>query len=115
MQLTTVSALLRRPELGLGNGVDLLKVDVERAELAVLRGVDAADWPRIRQVSMEVHDVDGQLERVLDLLRTQGRFEKAREAAPCLRALHSVSVACADDASCANTTDHRSTAAHTRG
>ena len=31
----------------------LLKVDVERAELAVLRGVSAAHWPIVRQVAME--------------------------------------------------------------
>lgn len=76
-QLTTVSALMRRPELQ-GADVDLLKIDTERAELAVLRGVDPADWARIRQVSMEVHDVDGQLGEVLELLRTRGKFEKAR-------------------------------------
>jgi len=34
--------------------VDLLKVDVERAELLVLRGVRPDDWPHIRQVAMEV-------------------------------------------------------------
>lgn len=70
---------MRRPELRDGP-VDLLKIDVERAELAVLRGVQPEDWPRIRQVSMEVHDVDGQLQRVLDVLQTQGKFEQARQA-----------------------------------
>ncbi len=37
--------------------VDLLKVDVERAELNVLKGILPEDWPRIRQVSM--HACDG--------------------------------------------------------
>ena len=32
--------------------VDLLKVDVERAELDVLRGISSQDWPRIRQVDV---------------------------------------------------------------
>jgi hypothetical protein len=36
--------------------VDLLKVDVERAELQVLEGVAARDWPAIRQVVLEVRD-----------------------------------------------------------
>jgi hypothetical protein len=40
-------------------GVGLLKVDVERAELAVLRGVAPRDWPAIRQVAIEVHDSAG--------------------------------------------------------
>ena len=33
--------------------VDLLKVDVEGDELAVLHGVDAEDWPKIRQAKTE--------------------------------------------------------------
>lgn len=36
--------------------IDLLKVDVQRAELDVLMGIDEADWPRVRQVVCEVHD-----------------------------------------------------------
>ena len=40
--------------------IDLLKVDVQQAELDVLRGVDEADWTKIQQVSMEVHDAPGQ-------------------------------------------------------
>lgn len=32
--------------------VDLLKIDVERAELEVLAGVEAAHWPLIRQVGV---------------------------------------------------------------
>lgn len=46
--MTTVSALIS--ELSLER-VDLLKIDVEGAELDVLRGIDQKDWPTIRQVS----------------------------------------------------------------
>eukprot|EP00913_Durusdinium_trenchii_P033943 g31773.t1 len=35
---------------------------------AVLRGIDAEDWPRIRQVVAEVHDVNGRLERIRTLI-----------------------------------------------
>lgn len=38
--------------------VDLLKVDVERAELEVLAGVQPAHWPRIRQVTAPTQLVD---------------------------------------------------------
>ena len=48
--------------------VNLLKIDVERAELAVLHGVSACDWPKIRQVVLEVHDLDGRLAEVKQLL-----------------------------------------------
>lgn len=52
--------------------VDLLKVDVEGAELDVLLGIDAAHWPLIRQVSLEVHDQQGRLGLVCELLRARG-------------------------------------------
>jgi hypothetical protein len=52
--------------------VDLLKVDVERAELAVLAGIAPADWPRIRQVALEVHDAGGRLAAVRALLEGAG-------------------------------------------
>jgi amino acid adenylation domain-containing protein/FkbM family methyltransferase len=35
--------------------VDLLKVDAERSELDVLAGIAEDDWPKIRQLVMEVH------------------------------------------------------------
>jgi FkbM family methyltransferase len=57
--------------------IDLLKVDVEGDELEVLRGVRSSDWSRIRQVVVEVHDVNGRLARVLSLLRRHGMRAKA--------------------------------------
>ncbi|HYN22360.1 MAG TPA: amino acid adenylation domain-containing protein, partial [Thermoanaerobaculia bacterium] len=52
--------------------IDLLKVDVEKSELEVLAGLRDEDWPKVRQVVVEVHDLDGRLERALDLLRRHG-------------------------------------------
>ncbi len=52
--------------------IDLLKIDVERAELDVLRGIRSEHWPRIRQVVAEVHDEGGRLEALRELLETQG-------------------------------------------
>ncbi|MEU8268266.1 amino acid adenylation domain-containing protein [Sphaerisporangium sp. NPDC049002] len=52
--------------------VDLLKIDVENAEYEVLKGIHWRDWPRIRQLVVELHDVDGQLEKVETLLRALG-------------------------------------------
>ena len=39
--------------------IDLLKIDVQRAELKVLMGLDEADWQRVGQVVCEVHDKQG--------------------------------------------------------
>lgn len=52
--------------------IDLLKVDVQKAELEVLRGLGDDDWPRIRQVVMEVHDLDGRLGEITRLLEARG-------------------------------------------
>ncbi|MFE4332892.1 FkbM family methyltransferase [Streptomyces sp. NPDC056831] len=52
--------------------INLLKVDVERAEEDVLLGIDPEHWPLIDQVVVEVHDIAGRLERMVALLRTHG-------------------------------------------
>ena len=68
-EITTLSAVIR--EHGIER-IDLLKVDVEKGEHDVLLGVDDADWAKIRQVVLEVHDRDGRLEQVRSLLRDHG-------------------------------------------
>ena len=52
--------------------VDLLKVNVEKAELDVIRGIDDQDWMKIRQVVLQVHDRDGRLQEITGLLRRHG-------------------------------------------
>ena len=44
----------------------------------MLEGIDEHDWPKVKQVVVEVHDIEGRLHRVLSLLRRQG-FEIAQE------------------------------------
>jgi FkbM family methyltransferase len=58
-------------ELGLDR-VDLLKVDVERAERDVLNGIDEPHWKLIRQLVIEVHDEDGRLAQIRDGLGDRG-------------------------------------------
>ncbi|KAG6001878.1 hypothetical protein E4U21_003755 [Claviceps maximensis] len=38
--------------------VDLLKIDVEGAEMAVLQGLDDEHWPLVRNIVLEVCDAD---------------------------------------------------------
>jgi hypothetical protein len=61
--------------------IDFLKIDVEGAELKVLGGVEPADWPRIRAISLEVHDIDGRVEQVRRMLEGAGfpRVEVGQE------------------------------------
>ncbi len=67
-RMTTVSRFLA--EQGVET-VDLLKIDVERAEFDVLGGIEDSDWPRIRQVVAEVHDFDGRLVKMERLLEAK--------------------------------------------
>jgi FkbM family methyltransferase len=52
--------------------VDLLKIDVERAELDVLAGIADGDWPAIRQVVLEAHDEDGRAGAIAGALTARG-------------------------------------------
>jgi FkbM family methyltransferase len=52
--------------------IDLLKIDVEKSEMDVLKGIAEPDWPKIRQVVAEVHDIDGRLQQVVALLNERG-------------------------------------------
>ena len=76
VELRRLSSVLRdcRTDgvLGENQQIALLKVDVEGAELQVLLGIDDADWARVEQVVVEVHDRDGKLEAVVELLRFRG-------------------------------------------
>jgi FkbM family methyltransferase len=80
-ELRTASTFLREQRL---DHVDLLKIDVERAELDVLAGIAAADWPQIRQVVIEVHDEHGRGALIADLLARRG-FRTASEQEPAMR------------------------------
>jgi 31-O-methyltransferase len=77
----TLSSVLL--ELRLGR-VDLLKIDVERAELDVLAGLAEDDWGTIAQIVVEVHDEDGRCATLAEALEARG-FRVAREQEPLMR------------------------------
>ncbi|MFR9749654.1 FkbM family methyltransferase [Nocardia sp. 004] len=77
VEVTTVSALL--DQHGSDAEIGLLKIDVERAELDVVRGIAEADWPRIRAVVAEVHDQDNRLTQFCDVLRLHGFSPQTRQ------------------------------------
>jgi FkbM family methyltransferase len=54
-EITTLSAILAREKIPV---VDLLKIDAEKAEVDVLRGIAAGDWPKIRRIVIEAHSRD---------------------------------------------------------
>ncbi|MGB8200062.1 MAG: FkbM family methyltransferase, partial [Pseudonocardiaceae bacterium] len=68
-RLTTLTEVLATHRI---DRIDLLKIDVEKAEADVLAGIDQTTWERIDQIVVEVHDLDGRLRAVLDQVAAQG-------------------------------------------
>ncbi len=69
VEVETLSAVLSQHDLAV---VDLLKIDVERAELDVLNGIRDDHWNAIRAIIMEVHDEDDRLRRSERMLSDRG-------------------------------------------
>ncbi|MBC9726551.1 FkbM family methyltransferase [Streptomyces sp. TRM68367] len=69
LPVTTLTKVAAEHEL---TRIDLLKIDVEKAEAEVLEGIGDTLWPRIDQIVMEVHDVNGRLAAILATLRAKG-------------------------------------------
>jgi FkbM family methyltransferase len=69
--IKTLSQVMRENNV---ESIDLLKIDVEKAEMHVLEGIDPEHWPRIRQLVIEVHQSAGDnlLERITRLLENNG-------------------------------------------
>ncbi|HEU4989731.1 MAG TPA: amino acid adenylation domain-containing protein [Gemmatimonadaceae bacterium] len=79
-ELRTLSDVIDAEEI---ERVDLLKVNVEKSELDVLRGVRPEHWPRIRQLVVEV-DLEADRAPVVTLLESQG-YDVLVEQDPLLR------------------------------
>lgn len=68
--LKTLSDVIRENEI---QRIDLLKIDAERSELDILKGVEDGDWDKIKQIVMEVHDQEGGvIEEIRILLQEKG-------------------------------------------
>jgi len=68
--ITTVSEIIRADGIV---SIDLLKIDAEKSELEILRGIEADDWDRIQQIVMEIHDRShAKLKQIQELLGERG-------------------------------------------
>jgi FkbM family methyltransferase len=65
-RLRTISSVIREEGI---ERIDLLKIDVQKSELDVLMGIESRDWGKIHAIVIEVHDLDGRLHIVEQLLR----------------------------------------------
>ncbi|MGR8931051.1 MAG: FkbM family methyltransferase [Gammaproteobacteria bacterium] len=69
-QVSTLSQVIREQRV---KRIDLLKIDVEGAELDVIAGIEDGHWPLIGQITMEVAPANkAQLPAVFDRLRALG-------------------------------------------
>jgi FkbM family methyltransferase len=67
-RLKTLSEVMREQQI---EQIDLLKIDVESSELEVLAGIEEHDWPKIKQMAMEVHSRTI-VERISSMLEARG-------------------------------------------
>jgi non-ribosomal peptide synthase protein (TIGR01720 family) len=77
-QMQRISDVIREHRI---ERIDLLKIDVQKSELEVLDGIDEADWSKIEQVVLEVHDIGDRLRQIVSLLETQGFQVAVRQEA----------------------------------
>ncbi len=68
-QVRTLSEIIAEQKIA---QIDLLKIDVEKSELDVLEGIKESDWRKIKQIVIEVHDIQGRLTRISELLKSRG-------------------------------------------
>ena len=70
VQLVSLSDIMRENRIA---RIDLLKIDAEKSELDILEGIEDRDWPKIRQIVIEIHDRTGEaVTRVQHLLGEKG-------------------------------------------
>lgn len=69
-RLTSVSDIIRENQI---DRIDLLKIDAEKSELDIIRGIADCDWPKIDQIVIEIHDPTREAVRwINDLLIRKG-------------------------------------------
>ncbi|MEY3866260.1 MAG: hypothetical protein RLZZ338_151 [Cyanobacteriota bacterium] len=68
-ELTSLSEMIRKLQI---ERIDLLKVDAEKSEGDVLAGIAAEDWKKIKQLVIEVHDIEGRLQSIQEMLIERG-------------------------------------------
>jgi FkbM family methyltransferase len=67
--LRTISEIISEQNI---QKIDLLKVDVEKSELDVILGIESNDWAKIKQVVIEIHDIEDRVNKISNLLNLHG-------------------------------------------
>jgi FkbM family methyltransferase len=68
--LVSISEIIKENNV---SRIDLLKIDAEKCEVDIINGIDADDWSKIKQIVVEVHDIEGSSLSYIDTkLKQQG-------------------------------------------
>jgi len=67
-EIITLSSLIGEQQIA---RIDLLKIDAEKAERDVLKGIEPEDWKKIDRIALEAHD-KSTAEDISTLLKNQG-------------------------------------------
>jgi 31-O-methyltransferase len=67
-EMRTISELIDEYKL---DQIDLLKIDAEGSELEVIEGIEATDWPRIRNIAMETDEHQVSVGGITALIESQ--------------------------------------------
>lgn len=68
-QIKTISQVIEEQSI---ERIDLIKIDVEKAELDVLEGIQLQDWSKIGQLVAEVHNVNNRVRYIKYMLQNRG-------------------------------------------
>ncbi len=81
-ELVTLSEIIETHKI---KKLNLLKIDCEGAEEDALLGLKNEHWEIIEQAVVEVHDIDGRLDRITNMLRFHGLTELVIEKEEALK------------------------------
>ncbi len=83
-QVKTISQIINEYSV---KQIDLLKIDVEKAELDVIEGINTQDWSKVRQVVIEVHNINDRVQKIANLLVEKGFSQVRQEQDPVFKHL----------------------------
>lgn len=75
-RLTSISDIIRDNQI---DRIDLLKIDAEKSELNIIRGIEDCDWSKIDQIVIEIHDPTGEAVRWMSNLLSEKGYRCAVE------------------------------------
>ena len=71
VRLISISDIIRENRL---EKIDLLKIDAEKSELDILKGIQENDWAKIGQIVIEIHDKTGKILGQIEAILSQRGF-----------------------------------------